>query len=273
MNSHEEPVLFVSHAAVDMELALSLKKAVAQCFPSLTIFDASDPESLKPTEDWVRCVLDNLKATNLVLVIATERSMTRPWVWFEAGASWEKTRRLATYGIGRTTKGSLPLPFSVYMAVTLTEPRDLEMLFHLIEARLGGRNEHASDFEELAKRFGEIEDGLVRDQKVLDDPLYETRWTSTKDRIDTLDKDAREALRLLLLDGNSTDHFALTELKRRGFAGSHASILPGLQIITNLVQKVPDQPSPQPGMDGYQTLWEIKTEFRPMVRRYFEERG
>ncbi len=86
-----------------------------------------------------------------------------------------------------------------------------------------------------------------------------------------MDANSREALKFLLLDGNSTDHFALTELNRRGFAASYASILPGLQNTSNLVQKVSDQPTPQRGMEAYETRWEIKPEFRPLVRRYFEE--
>ncbi len=220
--SRMESVLFVSHAAVDMELALLLKRAVGRGFPSLTIFDASDPESLKPTEDWAHSVLDNLRATNLVLVIATERSVKRQWVWFEAGASWDRTSRLVTCGIGKIHKGNLPLPFSIYMAFSLTEPRDLEGLFNLIQERLGGRGTQVPDFGDLAGRFGTIEDTLVRDQRALDDPLYEERWRLVNERIERMDSNGREALKLLLLDGNSTDHFALAELQRRGFAGSHA---------------------------------------------------
>jgi hypothetical protein len=271
-NDKEDSVLFVSHAAVDMELALLMKRAVERCFPALTIFDASDPESLKPTEDWVHSVLDNLRATNLVLVLATERSMKRQWVWFEAGASWDRTSRLVTCGIGKTHKGNLPLPFAIYMAFSLTDARDLEGLFDLIQERLGGRGTQVPDFDSLAGRFGVIEDALVRDQRALDDPLYEERWKLVNERINQMDTDGRAALRLLLLDGNSTDHFALAELKRGGFAANHASILPGLQLLSNLVQKVPDQPQTQSYADSLAVLWEIKPEFRPLVRRYFEEK-
>jgi hypothetical protein len=267
-----KPVLFVSHAAVDMELALLLKRAVTRCFPALTVFDASDAESLKPTEDWVHSVLDNLRATNLVLVIATERSMKRLWVWFEAGASWERTSRLVTCGIGKTHKGNLPLPFAIYIAFSLTEPGDLQGLFNLIQERLAGRGTQTIDFGDLASRFSGIEDSLVRDQRALDDPLYEQRWKLVNERIDGMDANGREALKLLLLDGNSTDHFALAELKRGGFAANHASILPGLQFVSNLVQRVPDQPPTQSYADSVSVLWEIKPEFRPLVRRYFEER-
>jgi hypothetical protein len=265
-----KPVLFVSHASVDMELALLLKRAVTRCFPALTVFDASDAESLRPTEDWVHSVLDNLRATKLVLVIATERSMF--WVWFEAGASWDRTSRLVTCGIGKTHKGNLPLPFSIYIAFSLTEPRDLEGLFDLIQERLGGRGTQAVDFDDLASRFAAIEDSLVRDQKALNDPLYEERWKLVNERIDGMDANGREALKLLLLDGNSTDHFALAQLKTKGFAGNHASILPGLQVVSNLTQRVPDQPPSHQAQESYSVLWEIKPEFRPLVRRYFEEK-
>jgi hypothetical protein len=249
-----------------------MKRAVGRSFPDLTIFDASDPESLKPTEDWVHSVLRNLRTTNLVLVIATERSIKRLWVWFEAGASWERTARLVTCGIGKTHKGNLPLPFSIYIAFSLTDSRDLEALFDLIQARLGGRGTQITDFDDLAARFAAVEDALVRDQRALDDPMYEERWNVVKDRMDHIDANAREALKLLLLYGNSTDHFALTELNRRGFAASYASILPGLQTTSNLVQRVIGQPDSRQTMESYSVLWEIKPDFLPLVRRYFDEK-
>jgi hypothetical protein len=270
-NGAQMPLLFISHAATDMELALFLKKAVQQSFPDLTIFDASDEMSLRPTEDWVHAVLNNLQMAGLVLIMATERSVKRLWVWFEAGASWSRTSRLVTCAIGRTHKGNLPLPFAIYINFSLAEPRDLERLFDLIEERLGGRV-RTPDFDSLGARFTEIEDSLVRDQKALEDPLYEDRWKLVRDRIDGMDKDGREALRLLLIDGSSTDYFALAALKGRGFAANHASVLPGLQLQSNLVQRVPDQAQTQNAMGEYTVLWEIKPEFRPLVRRYFETR-
>lgn len=255
-----------------MDLALLLKRAVQRCFPGLTIFDASDPGSLRPTEDWVHSVLNNLRATNLVLVLATERNMKRLWVWFEAGASWDRTSRLVTCGIGKTQKENLPLPFSIYMAFSLTDSRDLEGLFDLIQEHLGGRGTQVPDFDDLAGRFGAIEGTLARDQRALDDPLYEERWKLVNERIGGMDANGREALKLLLLDGSSTDQFALGELNRHGFAANYASILPGLQNTSNLVQRVSDQPPAQSYADSLSVLWEIKPEFRPLVRRYFEEK-
>jgi len=68
---------------------------------ALTISTLAIQKGLKPTEDWVHSVLDIFARTNLVVVIATERSIKRQWVWFEAGASWDRTSRLVTCGIGK----------------------------------------------------------------------------------------------------------------------------------------------------------------------------
>jgi hypothetical protein len=266
-----KPVLFLSHAATDMQLAILLKKAVNQCFPGVTVFATSDPQSLKPTEDWVHSVLDHLRATELVIVIATERSMKRFWVWFEAGASWDRTSRLVTCGIGKTNKGTLPLPFAIYMSFSLTDPKDLDSLFGVIQDRLKVRGS-TIDFHALAQRFNEIEDSLVRDQKALEDPYLEQRRKLVSDRLTQMDANGREALKLLLLHGSSSDHFTLTELKTRGFAEAHSNILPGLQVSSNLIQKVPDQPQAQRGMESYETQWEIKPEFRPLLREFFDGR-
>jgi len=83
------------------------------------------------------------------------------------------------------------------MAFSLSDPRDLEGLFTLIQERLGGRGTQSPDFGDLGRRFGAIEDALVRDQSALDDPLYEERLNLVNRRIDGMDANGREALKLL----------------------------------------------------------------------------
>ena len=110
----DRDVVFLSHAYADMEIAFLLKKALEGAFPSATIFDSSDPSSTQPREEWVRKVLEHLQRSSLVVVIATDRSMRRPWVWFEAGAAWGPTPNFVTCCVGAMHKGNLPAPFSNY---------------------------------------------------------------------------------------------------------------------------------------------------------------
>lgn len=263
-------VVFISHAYADMELALILKKALEGAFPSATIFDSSDPSSTQPREEWVRKVLEHLQRSALVVVIATERSMRRYWVWFEAGAAWEPMPNFVTCCIGAMHKGNLPAPFSSYTALSLTDARELELLFEEI-AKHFERPLKLPAFDELRTRLGEIEESILRDQRALEDPFSEKRWELVKATLDRSDETDREAFQLLLLYGNATDYFALGELKRRGLAQNYAGVFEGLLNKTNLIQNVSGQSMPPRAQPEYSLQWEIKSEFRPFVRRYFVE--
>jgi hypothetical protein len=265
-------ILFVSHAYADMEHALLLKKAVEGSFANVLVFDASDSGTLKPGEDWVHEVLDNLRDSVLILVIASERSMKRVWVWFEAGACWQRTSRLLTCTVGKLSKGSLPLPYGIYMALSLSIPDDLQTLFEILAERLGPTT-RLPDFDHLANRFREIETTILGDQQALEDPLIEERWKLTRKALDELDEPQRRAMQLLLLYGGVTDAAMLNRLHQLQVGQNWASVLPGLQYQTNLVQKVPGQPAVHPNLAPNSIEWEIKPDFRPLVRRYFEEKG
>jgi hypothetical protein len=52
----EEPgfTIFISHAAVDEEIARTIKEYLGRAFLGQRIFVSSDPEDLKPGNEWVQ---------------------------------------------------------------------------------------------------------------------------------------------------------------------------------------------------------------------------
>lgn len=266
-----QDVVFISHAYADMELALILKKGLERAFSSATVFDSSDPSSTQPREEWVRKVLEHLQRSALVIVVATERSMRRCWVWFEAGAAWGPKPTFVTCCVGSMHKGNLPAPFSNYTALSLTDARELELLFREVATHFGEPSTLPA-FGELRIRLGEIEESILRDQRALEDPFSEKRWELVRATLDRSDETDREAFQLLLLYGNATDYFVLGELKKHGLAQNYAGLFEGLLNRTNLIQNVSGQSMPPRAQAEYSLQWEIKPEFRPFVRRYFVER-
>lgn len=263
-------VVFISHAYADMDLALLLKKALSIAFPSATIFDSSDPSSTQPRSEWVNQVLQHLQKAAVVVVIATERSMRRPWVWFEAGAAWGSPPNFITCCIGSMHQSKLPPPFLNYTALNLTDPRELDLLCADV-AKHFGEPAKLPALEELGMRLSQIEESIVREQRALEDPLSEERWILVQSTLDGLDETGLAAFRLLLLYGNATDYFTLGELKKKGLAQNSAGILPELLNTTNLIENVSGQAAQQ-GQPEYHLQWQIKPEFQPFVRRYFLER-
>jgi hypothetical protein len=168
-------------------------------------------------------------------------------------------------------KSKLPAPFSNYTALSLTNAKELELLFQDIGKHFGG-SARLPALEELGTRLGEIEESIVRDERALEDPFSEERWGLVRSTLDSIDETGRGAFRLLLLYGNATDHFGLNELNKQGLAQSYAALFGGLLNTTNLVQNVAGQSIVPRAQLEYNLQWEIKPEFRPFVRRYFIER-
>jgi hypothetical protein len=102
-----------------------------------------------------------------------------------------------------------------------------------------------------------------------EDPFHGERLNIAAKEIGKLEKPNQEALRLLLQYGSMTDYSALQKLHEMGTAANYASVFPGLQNTTSLVRPVPGQPPTR--QPEYETNWEIKPEFRSVVREYFAE--
>ena len=76
------------------------------------VFMVTDPDHLRAGDDWLKVVKEGLSSAEVVLLMLSKRSITKPWVNFEAGAGW-----LA----GKRVKGSLPAPYSHWQGVNLPE--------------------------------------------------------------------------------------------------------------------------------------------------------
>jgi hypothetical protein len=121
---HDNPVaklIFLSHAAVDEGIAAHLKEVIEATLPGTSVFVSSDPEDLRPGDPWVDVILDNLRAAKLVLVLATQRGLSRKWVWYESGAGWSRGVRVVPCCVGKLRKGELPAPFSSFQALNIDE--------------------------------------------------------------------------------------------------------------------------------------------------------
>ena len=126
--SPDSGLVFLSHAAIDQHIALYLKRVVQESVHGTDVFVSSDGEDLRPGDPWVETILTNLRNARVLLVLATERGMSRRWVWYEAGAGWSRNLRIIPCCVGRTRKGQLAPPFSRYQSLNIDEKADLRSL-------------------------------------------------------------------------------------------------------------------------------------------------
>lgn len=62
---------------MDESIARCLKTTLMQIIPGIDVFVSSGPEDLKPGDVWVEVILENLAKAELVVVLATERGLSR----------------------------------------------------------------------------------------------------------------------------------------------------------------------------------------------------
>jgi hypothetical protein len=128
--------IFLSHAAKDQEIAICLKKVIEGAIPGSDVFVSSDTEDLRPGDEWVKRIRENLREANLLLLLASERGLTRPWVWYETGSAWSREIRMIPCCLGRVRKSGLSAPFSSYQALNVDEAVDFKNLLTEISREL-----------------------------------------------------------------------------------------------------------------------------------------
>ncbi len=162
-------VIFISHAAVDSEIAISLKESISGVFSNVEIFVSSDPESLTAGDPWVQKILDALESASLIIAIVTERGLSRKWVWFESGRAWFSGIKLFPCCLGKVRKSKLEPPFSLIQALNIDMPGDLRILFDQLSQILAQAISEL-DFNELSQELTRLDIRAEERQKTQDDP-------------------------------------------------------------------------------------------------------
>jgi TIR domain-containing protein len=203
----QKPVLFISHAAIDKELATHLKKIVEQSFPGIDAFVSSDPEDLPIGDPWVEQILEALGRAKLILVLGTDRGLSRKWVWFETGAGWDRRRQIFTGCVGKLRRNNLPPPFGQHTARNLDEEADCRELFDLIRKEFEA-TQQPTDFADLCKNLIRLDIRAEERQRLAaleteEKPFQDAQRKSLDKKLGTFDPTCRDLLRYLLLNGES----------------------------------------------------------------------
>ena len=127
----ESKLVFLSHAAKDQEIAIYLKKIVEEAIPGCDVFVSSDTEDLRPGDEWVRRIRERLREARVLVLLASERGLSRPWVWYETGAGWSREIRTIPCCLGSIRKNNLAAPFSSYQSLNGDEVGDFKSLLRL----------------------------------------------------------------------------------------------------------------------------------------------
>lgn len=145
-------LVFLSHAAIDQDTAMFLKRLIESTIGRSEVFVSSDTEDVRPGDEWVRKIRENLRAAKMLLLLASERGLKRPWVWYETGSAWSREIRMIPCCLGKIRKNELAAPFSSYQALNIDDVGDLKNLLNSIGRELGLSVE-VPDLEPIATKL------------------------------------------------------------------------------------------------------------------------
>jgi hypothetical protein len=260
--------IFVSHAAIDEELAVALKKAIIEQYPTVRVFVSSDPEDLAPGDPWVEKILNALKTAEFVFVLTTERGLSRKWVWFEVGRTWFTGIVTIPICVGKIRKSNLLAPFSGLQGLNIDDARDAEKLFRTLEGRYG-KGVRQIDAAEFTREMIRLDVRAEERGKALSDPFTVERRKSIEVQMKKFSPAERETFRQFVLYGELTTGAARIAASRTGLDMSTWSAPEHLGRQTGWI--VPKQGN-KPFDDMEQNCFTINSIFKGLLEDYFSSR-
>jgi hypothetical protein len=128
-----KPLIFISHIHEDSGFAELVRRELdTALLGAAQFFSSSDRTSIEPGDPWREKILDALTRSDVVLVVASPRSVAAPWIHFESGGGWVGGSKVIPVCVGGMVPSSLPRPLSDLQALDLSTSDGIECLFTAI---------------------------------------------------------------------------------------------------------------------------------------------
>jgi hypothetical protein len=188
MSEHiiEKRNLFISHATSDAEFANTVKLEVEKVFANgINVFCTSSPGVVPIGRDWLSEIEEKLGLCHAVIAIVTPVSIERPWLWFEIGATWLKSRngdcRIYPLCAPEINLSSLPSPLDRLQALSMGKAPDLKLLFEALIKQFGFGSIATFRSSNIIRRIPKYKNVKVVESDVNDRVFYSGRYTGYSD--------------------------------------------------------------------------------------------
>lgn len=146
----EKKLVFISHITEESELAQIISNEIKSSFLGLLdTFVSSDGESLPAGGRWLEKIDAALSNSAIQISLCSPQSVKRPWINFEAGASWIRRIPVVPLCHSGLSKSELPVPLSMLQAANLTSTADLQVVFKELTRVLGAAKTPVIDYDGL----------------------------------------------------------------------------------------------------------------------------
>lgn len=119
------PSIFISFVHEDHWVAERVKGLLEDVLGlEKDVFLSGDQRMVYAGDMWLEKIKGGLTDAKVVILLLSKRSMSRPWVNFEAGGAWLTNKVIIPCCYGDQTKGTLPHPYSSIQALDLANEMD-----------------------------------------------------------------------------------------------------------------------------------------------------
>ena len=153
----DKKIVFISHITEEKELAVRTKELIENSFLGMIeVFVSSDEHSIALGQKWLDNITQSLKSCALEIILCSPKSVTRPWINFEAGAGWIREIPVIPLCHSGMTPSKLPMPLNLLQAATANEISSLKLLFPVLAQTLGSKTPE-TDFSDFTQKVREFE--------------------------------------------------------------------------------------------------------------------
>lgn len=146
----EKKLVFISHITEESKLAQILSEEIKKSYLGmLDIFVSSDGESLPAGGRWLDAIDKALTNSAIQISLCSPQSIKRPWINFEAGASWIRRIPVVPVCHSGLTKNQLPVPLAMLQAANIDNESDLKTLFDELTKILGANETPNIDYSQI----------------------------------------------------------------------------------------------------------------------------
>lgn len=125
--------VFLSYDSAESEVAEGLKRIIENSFlGGIKVFVSGSFDDVPLGSRWLDNIAQCLRASNVLLVLCSSSSVTRPWVNFEAGGGWVRDIPIVPICYLGVDCRTLPQPLSFFQAIDFDNPRFLRSLLHAL---------------------------------------------------------------------------------------------------------------------------------------------
>ncbi len=132
---HKQLHIFISHITEEEDLARKLKECLETDFSGL-VYPFLSSKGLELGKEWFAGILDNLRKTDVLLLMCSPKSIEAPWLHFEAGAIFLQDKPVVPICYGGLMLKDLPHQFGRMQAINLDKPELIKDLYNEVAKKL-----------------------------------------------------------------------------------------------------------------------------------------